>query len=101
MNTATTLKVTGSGNTKKPVKDEISIAELFLLQKQTAMTTQLTAITHGAIGTPDYAVADLTQTTPFGFVSKDEGNTMLSVVLNLQTRVSELETKLKAIGLLA
>lgn len=55
-------------------------------------TTQLTSITHTAPGTPDYAIQDLTQTTPFGFVTKDEGNTLLSVVLNLQQRVAQLET---------
>ena len=45
MDTATTLKVTGSGNSKVPVKSEISVADLFKLERQTAMTTQLTAIT--------------------------------------------------------
>ena len=68
--------------------------------RPTALTTQLTSITHTSPGTPDYAIQDLTQTTPFGFVTKDEGNTVLSVILNLQTRVSELETKLQGIGLL-
>ena len=69
--------------------------------KPAANTTALTAITHTAPGTPDYAIQDLTQTTPFGFVTKDEGNAVLSVVKNLQTRVGELETKLKALGLLS
>jgi len=69
--------------------------------KPAANTTALTAITFTAPGTPDYAIQDLTQTTPFGFVTKDEGNTVLSVVKNLQTRVGELETKLKALGLLS
>jgi len=69
--------------------------------KPSANTTALTAITFTAPGTPDYAIQDLTQTTPFGFVTKDEGNTVLSVVKNLQSRVAELETKLQALGLLA
>ena len=68
--------------------------------KPAANTTALTAITSTAPGTPDYAIQDLTQTTPFGFVTKDEGNTVLSVIKNLQTRVAELETKLQALGLL-
>lgn len=67
----------------------------------TALTAQVTSITHTAPGTPDYAIQDLTQTTPFGFVTKDEGNTVLKVVLNLQTRVQELETKLESTGLIA
>jgi hypothetical protein len=67
----------------------------------TALTTQLTTITHTAPVTPDYAIQDFTQVTPFGFVTADEANTVLSVIANLQTRVSELETKLKTYGLLA
>jgi len=69
--------------------------------QQTALTTQLTSITHTSPGTPDYAIQNLTNTSPYGFVSQDEGNTVLSVILNLQTRVGELETKLKAHGLIA
>lgn len=69
--------------------------------KPSANTAALTEITFTAPVTPDYAIQDLTQTTPFGFASKDEGNTVLSVVKNLQTRVAELETKLQALGLLS
>jgi len=71
--------------------------------RPTALTTQLTAITHTAPGTPDYALQDLIDSSAgaaFGFATKDEGNTLLSVVKNLQTRVGELETKLQALGLL-
>ncbi len=64
-----------------------------------ALTAQLTSITHTAPGTPDYAVQNLTQTTPFGFVTADEGNTVLSVILNLQVRMAELEARLEALGL--
>lgn len=69
--------------------------------KGAALTTQLTTITSTAPGTPDYAIQDLTSTTPFGFASKDEGNTVLSVIANLQTRVSQLESRLQALGLIA
>ena len=65
-----------------------------------ANTTALTDITFIAPGTPDYAVQDLTDTGGFGFKTKDEGNTVLSVIKNLQTRVGELETKLATYGLL-
>ena len=65
-----------------------------------ALTTQLTTITHTAPVTPDYAIQNLTQTTPFGFVTRDEGNSVLSVVANLQTRVAQLESRLQAYGLL-
>lgn len=67
--------------------------------KPTALTAQLTTITYTAPGTPDYAIQDLSA-GGFGFVTKDEGNTVLSVIANLQTRVDELETKLQSLGLL-
>lgn len=69
--------------------------------KGAALTAQLTTVTFTAPGSPDYAVQDLTQTTPFGFVTKDEGNTVLSVIANLQTRVAQLESRLQALNLIA
>jgi hypothetical protein len=65
-----------------------------------ANTTALTDITFTAPSSPDYAIQDLTNSSPFGFVTKDEGNTVLSVVKNLQDRVSELESKLQTYGIL-
>jgi len=59
-----------------------------------ALTAQLTTITHTA-PTEDFAIQDLTQTTPFGFVTADEGNTVLKVIANLQTRVAEMENALE------
>lgn len=70
------------------------------ITKRAEITDELTSITHTAPVTPDYALQDLTSTTPFGFVTKDEGNTLLSVVANLQTRVKELEDVLSSYGLL-
>lgn len=69
--------------------------------RPTALTTKLTSITHTSPGTPDYAIQNLTNIAGYGFVTQDEGNTVLSVILNLQTRVNELETKLQALGLLS
>ena len=68
--------------------------------KQTALTAALTALTHTAPSTPDYALQNLVQNTGFGFVTADEGNTVLSVIVRLNTRVTELETKLVALGLI-
>lgn len=65
-----------------------------------ANTAALTSITYTAPGTPDYAIQDLTATGGYGFVTKDEGNTVLSVIKNLQSRVAELESKLQTYGLL-
>lgn len=68
--------------------------------QQTELTDELTTITFTAPGTSDYAIQDLTNAGGYGFVTKDEGNTVLSVIANLQTRVNELETALVAYGLL-
>ena len=65
-----------------------------------ALTTQLTTITSTAPGTSDFAIQDLVDTTPFGLVTKDEGNTVLAVIANLQARVAELETALQTYGML-
>lgn len=67
----------------------------------TALTTQLTTITASAPGTPDYAIQDLTNIAGYGFVTADEGQSVLKVIANLQTRVAELESKLQSLGLLA
>jgi hypothetical protein len=68
--------------------------------QQTELTDELTTITHTAPGTPDYAIQNLSL-VGYGFVTEDEGNTVLSVIANLQARVNELETKLVALGFLA
>lgn len=59
-----------------------------------ALTAQLTTITCSAPGTPDYAIANLTASAPYGFVSADEGQSVLKVIANLQVRVAELEARL-------
>ena len=69
--------------------------------KQTALTVQSTSLTHTAAGSSDFAIQDLVQPAGYGFVTKDEGNTVLEVILNLQTRVAEIEAKLQTLGLIA
>jgi hypothetical protein len=65
-----------------------------------ALTAQLTTITPAdAAGTPDYAIAAITQTTPFGFASAQEAISVLYVIQNLQTRLAEVEARLEALGL--
>lgn len=64
-----------------------------------ALTAQLTTITHTEPGTADYAIQGITSTTPFGFVSADEGNTVLKVIKNLQVRLAEVEARLEAINI--
>jgi hypothetical protein len=59
-----------------------------------ALTAQLTTITYTAPVTPDYAIQDFTQVSPWGFASHDEANSVLAVIANLQARVAELEARL-------
>lgn len=66
------------------------------------LTNQLTTITIAdAAGTPDYAISAVTSTTPYGFANAAELISVLYVIKNLQTRVSELESRLTAVSLLA
>ncbi len=65
----------------------------------TALTAALTTLTHSAPGTPDYAIQNLTTSTPYGFVTQDEGNSVLKVIANLQARSAEIEAILQANGL--
>jgi hypothetical protein len=69
--------------------------------KGAALTTQLTTITSTAPGTPDYAIQDLVNSSAYGFVTKDEGNSVLAVIANLQARVAQLESRLQALSLIA
>lgn len=66
-----------------------------------SLTTQLTTITHTAPSSDDFAIQNLTSAGGFGFATADEGNTVLKVIANLQTRMSELETALSNIKLIA
>jgi hypothetical protein len=69
-----------------------------------ALTTALTQISHTGPTTPDYAIAapvDSGVGSAWGFSTQDEFETAMSVILNLQTRVDELEGKLQSLGLLA
>lgn len=54
----------------------------------------LTTITHTSPGTPDYALQNATNSSPYGFVTADEMNTTLSVIKNLQQRVLDLEARI-------
>jgi hypothetical protein len=71
--------------------------------KPAALTGALTQITHTGPTTPDYAIAtpvDSGVGSAWGFSTQDEFETAMSVILNLQTRVDELESRLQGIGLL-
>jgi hypothetical protein len=67
-----------------------------------ALTAALTTITPAdAEGTPDYAIAGVTNTSAYGFASAQEAITVLYVIKNLQTRQAEIEARLEAAGIVA
>ena len=70
------------------------------VNQATAMTTQLTDLS-GAVapGAPDYAIAtpiDSSAGAAWGFSLQAEFETVMSVILNLQTRMAEVEAGLDA-----
>lgn len=81
--------------------DKISFYGVTPVDQPAALTAQVTTITHTAPGTPDYAIQNLTTSTPYGFVTADEGNTVLKVIANLQARLAEVEARLEEIGIVA
>lgn len=85
-----------AGNAAPHFKTELG--DVIRLFKGAALTTALTTITFTAPGTPDFAIQQLTNVGGFGFVTADEGDTVLSVVANLQVRVNQLEARLQASG---
>ena len=63
--------------------------------RPTALTAQLTTITHTAPGTPDYAIQDFVSGgAGWAFANHDEANSVLAAIANLQARMDELEDRL-------
>lgn len=80
--------------------DGATIANPVYTAKGAALTAQLTTVTASAPGTADFAVQDLVN-PGFGFVNANEAQTVLAVIINLQTRVAQLESRLQALALIA
>lgn len=70
------------------------------VDKPAALTAQLTTLTPAdAEGSPDYAIASVTNSTAYGFASAQEAITVLYVIKNLQERLAEVEARLEELGL--
>jgi len=95
LNTTTGTKI-GTATTQK-----LGFYNATPVAQPAALTAQLTTITHTAPGSDDFAIQNLTNSSPFGFVTADEGNTVLKVIANLQARLAEVEARLEALGLVA
>lgn len=67
-----------------------------------ALTAQLTTITPADdIGTADYSIQAVINSSAYGFASAAELITFIHVVRNLQVRVAELEARLEECGIVA
>jgi hypothetical protein len=80
--------------------DGATIANPVYTAMGAALTPQLTTVTASAPGSADFAVQDLVN-PGFGFVNANEAQTVLAVIINLQARVAELESRLQALDLIA
>lgn len=85
--------------TRLAVSGNVGLYGATPVDQASGLTATQTTITHTAPSSADYAIQDLIDSgvgNAFGFASKDEGNTVLQVIANLQTRVNELEAGLDA-----
>jgi len=107
MNTATdsletaTPKTGGGMQVGQSSSDLVGFWGATPVDQPAALTAQLTTITHTEPGTPDYAIQNMTNSSPYGFVSQDEANSVLKVIKNLQTRLAEVEARLEEAGIVA
>lgn len=62
----------------------------------TAQTVASTSITHTAASPADYLIQNLTDTGGFGFVTANEGNSLIAVLKNAVLRIAEIEARLIA-----
>jgi hypothetical protein len=85
-----------SGNTIIEANDgqEFALYGATPVTQGAALTASLTSLTQAGTFTPDYAIQAMTNTSPYGFATLDEAETVLSVILNMQTKIDELENRL-------
>jgi len=77
------------------------VGTIDLTPGSSSLTAAVTTITHDEPTTADYDyTSSVTNSSAYGLSSADEFKSLLKVVKNLQTRVNELEARLKSFGLL-
>lgn len=82
--------------------DSLNVKLPVTAEQPSALTAQLTTITPAdAEGTPDYAIAAITNSTAYGFASAQEAITVLYVIKNLQVRLAEVEAILEGLEAVA
>jgi hypothetical protein len=108
MNTATdsletnTVKTASGHAVGQSSSDLVGFWGATPVDQPASLTAQLTTISVAdATGTPDYAIAAVTSTSPWGFSAAAEAISLLYVIKNLQTRLAEVEARLEEAGLIA
>lgn len=81
-------------NTNKPVTFGSSSTIGFFGTTAQSQQSGLTQLTATAPGTADYALQDVTNTSPYGFADAEEARTFIDVVVKMQAA-------LKAYGLIS
>lgn len=101
--TATTHIGTTTGNPHNVTAADIGVEPSSTANpQQTALTASVNSLTQaGSPSVQDFNLQALTNTSAWGFASQDEGETFLQVILNMQTRINELEAKLQLANILA
>lgn len=69
------------------------------IKRPSAPTADLTLITHTAPSADDFAFANTTNSSPWGFSNQNEANTLLKVVKALQVNMTEVKAILSSLGL--
>lgn len=93
---------TGTGTTFATATNQrLAFYGTVAVVQQASLTATVGTVTFSEPTTPDYVIADLSSVDSFGFVTLDEGQSILKVIANLQTRLGELETRLTTYGLLS
>jgi len=78
----------------------LSTEEIRTKHQTAAPTLAGTSLTGSEPGSPDYAIQDLTTSTPYGFVTANEAQTVLTTLINVQARVNEIEAVLADLDLI-
>jgi len=77
-----------------------SLAEILSGLPLPPLTTKLTLVSADAPAIPNYSLSGhVTNSSAYGLSTADDFKTLLTVVINLQNRVNDLEARLKTIVL--
>lgn len=68
--------------------------------QQGVITSALPAIVQATSFVPNYTIPAVTNSSPYGFATAEAGETLISVVKNMQLRINDLEARLQAANII-